>query len=455
MSVFGVRCSVFGGASPLGVVLAVGVAGCTSLSPAYVQPAVETPEVWKNAGQEAGSTAVGGFGSVELEGLEQRALARNTDVRAAVARVEQARAQLKVAGATMVPSVDVTGNVGRTLTSARGDTSGRSSSGVGVGLAYELDIFGRNAAAREGARASLKGSGFDKQALDLTTVRDVRTTYFQLMGLRERVGLAVESLQNAEQVLNLLRVRQEVGTASALEVSQQEASVEGSRASLASLRASEKAALSALAVLVGEGPSAFEVSGTSLSEMVAPQVGVGVPSALLAKRPDILAAEATLQAANADIGAARSALFPQVNLSAGQAFAFDPASSTVNLAAGLTAPIFHGGALRGQLEVTKARQRELVEGYRGTVLNAFREVEDALANAQAAEHRYAALLKASMAANRAYEITRIQLQAGAVDMPTLLESQRTQLSANDSLIQARQERLAAAAALEAAVGRSD
>lgn len=437
---------------------AVGVAGCTSLSPAYVRPVVDVPASWREqqGSQELGSQVARwweGFGSEELDELVRKALVQNTDVKASVARIEQARGQLRVAGATLVPSVDATAGVGRTVTGVRGDSTGVNRSSAGVALGYELDVFGGNAAVREGARANLRAAGFDKDALALVTARDVCTTYFQLQGLRERAALAEVSLNNAEAVLNLLRTRLEVGTASALEVSQQEASVESARASLSSLRQSEKTTLDALAVLVGATPSTFTVSGTALVAMTVPEVGAGVPSALLENRPDIKAAEAGLQAANADIGAARSALFPKVTLSAGDTFAFDPARSTLDLAAGLTAPIFHGGALRGQLDVSKARQQELVATYQGTVLSAFREVEDALGQAKSAEERYASLLKAMMAADRAYQLTRVQLDVGTVDMPTLLQTQGIQLSASDALVQARVDRLGAAAGLAAAVGK--
>jgi NodT family efflux transporter outer membrane factor (OMF) lipoprotein len=209
-------------------------------------------------------------------------------------------------------------------------------------------------------------------------------------------------------------------------------------------------------VLLGKPPRTIEIKAGKLDSLNVPVVAAGQPSDLLQRRPDIRAAEADLAAANANIGIARAAFFPSINLGTGVSIAASPisggASTAASLAGSLAAPIFEGGRLEANLEATRARRTELVEDYRKTVLTGFREVEDALAAVKGAEARRKALETALKEARTSYRLSRQQYDAGAVDFQTLLDSQRSLFSAQDSYAQSRLAMLLAAVDLYKALG---
>ena len=209
-------------------------------------------------------------------------------------------------------------------------------------------------------------------------------------------------------------------------------------------------------MLAGQAPTTLNVSGTSLSGVTIPAIAPGQPSELLQRRPDIRASEADLVAANANIGAARAALYPSVNLgtnwSAAAAGFANPATTAMALAASLAVPIFQGGRLEGGVEQATARQKELAEVYRKTVLVSFQETEDALSAVKASEKRERAFATSLAEARKAYELSRQQFDAGAIDFQTLLDTQNGLLSAQDGYAQTRLERLSAAIDLYKALG---
>jgi multidrug efflux system outer membrane protein len=186
--------------------------------------------------------------------------------------------------------------------------------------------------------------------------------------------------------------------------------------------------------------------------MRAPTIKPGQPVALLARRPDLRRAEADLIAANADIGVARAALFPNLGINIDAAIASDPLTKTISIGSALLAPIFHGGRLKAGVRLSEARMAELVEAYRKTYLVALREVEDALAAVRSARQRVAQLTTALEEARNAYRLQRIQYEAGAIDFQTLLDAQRTLFDTDDNLALARFDRLNAAVALIQALG---
>lgn len=431
------------------------LAGC-SMTPAYRQPQVSTPAHW-SVGENPGAGQVTkdwwtNFGSAELDGLMTQALTQNTDIRAGIHRVEQARASLKIAGADLLPSVGGSAGASR----SRDDGSYGSSISIGADIAYELDLFGRNRAGVESARAGLSSAQFDQDALNLVVMSDVATGYFTLLNLRERLRIADENLVNAREVLRIIQARFDLGSASALDLSQQKSSVAGSDAARAALERQISNAENALAVLLGQAPQTLSFNGKNLNGLNVPDINPGQPSSLLQRRPDIRAAEADLIAANADIGAARAALFPSVTLgtnwSTVAAGFGNPAVTAMSLAAALSAPIFQGGRLEGGVEQATARQAELAENYRKTVLVSFQEVEDALAAVRSAQAREQLLAIAVREARSSYDLSRQQYDAGAIDFQRLLDTQTALLSAQDSHAQARLERLLAAVDLYKALG---
>jgi NodT family efflux transporter outer membrane factor (OMF) lipoprotein len=217
-----------------------------------------------------------------------------------------------------------------------------------------------------------------------------------------------------------------------------------------------KTARNALAVLVGKTPQSFAVAGKDLRSLSVPDIAPGQPSTLLERRPDIAAAEADLRAANADIGVARAAFFPDVTLGLDWTIASssigDPATTALALASSITAPIFKGGLLEGNLLFSKARKDELLENYRKSVLVSFRDVENALAGVKASQSRETSLATALSESRKAYDLSQKQYDVGSIDFQRLLDARRTMLAAEDNYIQTKHDRLAAAVDLYKSLG---
>lgn len=434
------------------------VAAC-SMTPDYATPAVTVPPAWEASPVAApgdyGAAWWRSFGSAELTDLVEQALRANQDLAAAGQRVAQARAALRAAGAGESVTVDASGAASRRNSITDGDgTLGTTSSGS-LRAAYELDLWGANAAATEAARQGVAGARFDREAAALVVQADVVDAYVQALARKDRLRIARENLDAARQTLGLVQVRVTEGLSAPLDLAQQEASVATIEAGIPALEGQLRATETALAVLTGRPPQGFRIRGESLAELTLPAPDPGQPAALLTRRPDIRAVEADLRAANADIGAARAAFLPAVNVSLGSSlsgFASGGTTTLLDLASGLAAPIFSGGRLEGALDGARAREQELAAGYRQTILTAFKDVEDALTDADASARRTRLLAVAADRAREATRVAREQYVAGAGDFLSVLDSQRSQLSAEDSLVQAEADRFAAGTALFRALG---
>lgn len=446
---------------PVAMVALVAVLSACSVGGEYQRPQVNAPAAYsQGAGKPTDQIAADwwkSFGSQELNGLIDKSLADNTDIRAALARIEQARAQLKIAGADLLPSIDATADASRSRRNpANGGATNETSLDAGLSVNYEVDLFGRNRAGADSARASLDASRFDSEAVNLLIMGEVARTYFTLINGYERLKIADDTLGNSRELLGIVEARLEAGAASSVDVAQQRAALAATEASRATIVRGIATAENALAVLVGEPAQTVKVRERSLAMLNIPAISPGQPSRLLERRPDIRKAEQDLIAANADIAAARAALFPSLNigLDAGLARAGlgDPTSTVITLLAGLTAPIFQGGRLEGGVEQVTARQKELLENYRKAVLVSFQEVEDALASTTAAQAREKALATGARESTRAYQLSRELYDAGASDFQALLDVQRDELSAKDAYSQSRSERLIAAVDLYLALG---
>jgi outer membrane protein, multidrug efflux system len=431
-------------------------AGC-SLTPDYFRPAVPVPPTYTAKSATTDPTIDAewwrAFRNRTLTRLVTEANVDNTDIGAAVARVKQARANYRIARSALFPSIDAEGNVALTHTDVKGlpdttDTTWR----IGGVLDWDLDIFGGNRAATASARAGVAASQFDREAIELAIQAEVAITYIGLLLARERLRISADTIANFIDVLRIAEARFEAGAGSALDVSQQKSALATVRAARALLEEDIRNAENAIAVLVGDAAGTVKLNGSGLSAMRAPRIRPGQPAALLARRPDIRRAEADLIAANADIGVARAALFPNLNLDLDAAIASDPLTKTISIGSSLLAPIFQGGRLKAGVRLSEARKAELVEVYRKTVLVGLREVEDALAAVRSAQKRVAELTTALEEARNAYRLQRVQYEAGAIDFQTLLDAQRTLFEADENLALARFDRLIAAVELIRALG---
>lgn len=441
-----------------GVVLLL--AGCT-LVPEYKRPAEIVPETWKNQAPKPQTDMARIspvwwtlFGSAELDRLMQEALTNNRDLTAALRRIDQFRALAKIAGAPLLPAVGAGGNY---LYNDSTRSGGGNSTWEGQwNMSYEVDLWGKLRAGRDSARALLDNAGFAYDALRLTVMGDVAQSYFALLGLRDRRRIAFDNFKNISDVLTLIESRFEEGAATALDVAQQQIERTNAAAQVARLDQEIAQSENALAVLIGRPPQQFEPRGQTLKDIQVPQADPARPAALFEDRPDIRGAEAELIAAHADIGVARAAFYPRLDLNADNIFTAalmsQPAGIGVALAASLSQPIFQGGRLEGELERTQARRRELVELYRQTLLTAYREVEDALAFGRQAARRREDLRLSVESARRAYELGLERYLAGATDYQTLLNVQRSLLVAQESEVLAHTDVLTASVLLYKALG---
>jgi outer membrane protein, multidrug efflux system len=391
------------------------------------------------------------LGSAELNRLIDNALAQNLDLEAALHRIDQARAQAKIAGAPLYPSVSASGSSSRIYQDPRNTTSVRGSGSI----SYEVDLWGKNRNQKKSADYQVDASQFDREALRLVVTSDATNFYAQILSLNDRIRIADFNLKNAEEILRIIEARFAQGGVSGLEVSQQRVEVNGFRTTLASLVEQRSTSANALAILLGLAPQNFATPNTTLATLSLPQVNLTPPATLLTARPDIESAEAGLRSVNADIGVARAAFFPSLTLGVDTAIAAGfggPASAATSLASSLLAPIFTGGALTGNLENVTARQKELAAQYQKTVLVAFQEVEDALAALKSNNEQAAISGESVKESQNAYDIAKARFDAGAIDYLTLLETQRSLYQAQDNQIAIRQGQLQSFVQLRKALG---
>lgn len=429
-----------------------------SLTPAYERPAATLPDEWPStAPADAVSVARWDemFGSEELRDLMAQALAANHDLAAAKARIEQARASASIARARLLPYASAGVSASRNREGDGENRSLRSTDQSLLTVGYEADLFGGYRAAAGAAQARLAASEFDWDATRLVLQADVASYYVQVLALKDRLAIARKNLEVARELMSLVEVRFRNGAASALEVAQQRATLLSVEAEVPALQQSLVETQSALAVLVGRSPEGFEVEATTLAALTLPGIAPGQPAELLQRRPDIRAAEARLVAAHADIGAARAALYPSLQLSGSTGVTgwLTGGSSTIaSLAASLAQTIFDGGELRGQVRLTEAVREELVESYLQAVLTSTKDVHDSLSAVQTTQARIELLTQNVEEARTALRIATARYRAGTDDLLALLETQRSLFSAEANLVQARLDGLNASIGLFKALG---
>lgn len=408
-----------------------------------------------------------GFGSDPLDSFIAQAQQANNDIAAAIARVREADAQARIAGSPLLPTVSLDG----TAAHQRASASTNRSSGSGGGLktatlytpslaaSYQVDFWGKNQAALSAADSTAQADRFDQASVELQVVTSVATSYFQALEARDRLAVAQNNLADAETVLKGLQLQEKVGTATALDVAQQVTTVEALNATVPPLEEQRRQSIDALAILIGASPEGVEITSGTLADLSFPIVAPGLPSDLLRRRPDIAAAEAQLQSANANIAVARAAFYPTITLTGTAGFAstqlktaFDPMNGVFSLASSLAQPIFDGGALEGQLDLSKATYDEMLANYRKSVISAFGNVEDALIAVQQTIDQVDRQDRATKAARRAHEIAVAQLRAGTINILTVLNTEGALYTAEDNLVQARFARLQAIIALFSALG---
>jgi outer membrane protein, multidrug efflux system len=396
-----------------------------------------------------------GFGSLELTRLIEEAQTANLDIGAAIARILQADAQSKIVGAPLLPTLDFVGTA--TKSKPPGGTE-RENYRPALNAAYEVDFWGKNRAFSRAAQETAVATRFAKEVVVLSTIASVATAYFQVVSSQERLRIARQNLAASNRILTLVKQRFDAGTASQLDVSQQESLVAAVRAAIPLLDQTLRQNIVTLAVLIGRPPSGFTVRGGSLYALRIPRVTPGLPSELLFQRPDIRVAEANLASADASVEAAR-ADFPRISLTAQGGYEsealkllFRPETAFYNLAVNIAQPLLDGFRLEGLLQLAKGRQLELLKIYCQTILVSFGDVEIALIAIADAAERERLQRQVVVSSRQAFEIAETRLREGTVDLVTVLQTQQTLFVAEDNSVIARLARLQAVLSLFQALG---
>jgi multidrug efflux system outer membrane protein len=452
------------------IVLLVLITACAPLGPDYHRPDVNVPTSYREPEPPASALPAPPsqwwrlYEDSTLNELVAAGLANGTDMRLAIARIEEAAGLLREANATLLPEIDVSGNAGRAgasfqLPAARGGARTTNNNfQLSANTAFELDFWGRLRRLREAARAQYAASEFGRGVVGLTLSGAIVRTYFNVRSLDSQITVSDETLRDAIDSVTIARARADAGIASGLDVYQAEANRAQLAAQLKELRRLRAVAIHQLGVLTGN--PGLELAAADLRTLPSPPLPPpGVPAELLERRPDVRQAEATLMAANAQIGVARAAQLPTISLTGGIGVQSDilkhiatTGASTWSIGVGLLGPILDWGRYAARTEQAEARAREAGVQYEQAVQTAFREVSDALSNVAAAADTEQDLAARVDYARNSLRLATQRYEAGYSAYLEVLDAQRTLNDAQLALVRNRQSFLTFTADLMNALG---
>ena len=455
-------------------ILSLFVAACMTVGPDYERPQSGLPAAFpEDGGSASGETAgpvIGSewwkvYGDPQLDELVASALARNADIRVAVARIEETDANLREAGAAFLPEIDlgVAGSRQRISTTTATPTPAgtaviRNNVRLALNTAFEIDFWGKLRRTLEAARALALGTRYAKDVVTLSLAGLTAQAYFSLRSLDQQLAFTRSTLASRDAALDLVRRRAAGGIASDLELSQAQSARAEVSLQLREFQRQRSLVEHQLATLTGRldlGVAQAALPGLPIP----PLPPAGLPSQLIERRPDIQQAEQQLIAANAQIGVARAAMFPNVSLtgalgdeSRALASLLDSGSRIWSLGFGVTLPIFEWGRLAARSDAAQARAHQLVAGYQKSVETAFREVADALGNAAAGSEAEKDLQTRLQAARTAARLAQLRYQSGYSPYLEVLDAQRSLNDAELAVVRNHQSRLAASVDLMKALG---
>jgi NodT family efflux transporter outer membrane factor (OMF) lipoprotein len=406
------------------------------------------------------------FKDPQLTELETKAAAANQNLKAAYARLQQARAQTRVARADLFPTITAAAMAERSRTSPNsprfppGDETTGNDFNLEGDFSYEFDLWGRVRNEVASARASQQASAADLASLTLSIGAELATDYFSLRSDDAQQLLVDQAVKDYQQSLQLTQNLYNAGAIPLGDVAQAQAQLENAMTQAADIRLQREQAAHAIAVLIGENPSSFRIALSPLPlDAMPPGVNPDLPSTLLERRPDVAEAERRVAAANAQIGVARAAYFPQFTLDASAGFNSTGAGNWLaapsrfwSVGPQLAVPIFEGGRLLAQTERTKAQYAEQVADYRNTVLTAYQDVEDSLAALRQLEQEAQTVAAAVTAAGLALQQSQYRYSAGAVTYLEVSSAETTALQAQLSAANIQTRRLDASVMLIKALG---
>ena len=464
--------------SSVGVVASLAFASC-AVGPNYTQPDTQVPARW-SAATSARTSPVSGdisrwwrtFGDSLLTDLIEQALQNSPDARIAEARLRQARAHAAAAGAARYPSLSATGSASRTgATSGLGGLvatppSGATTTGVGLSgtqlqagfdASWEVDVFGRTRRSVEAAVADRQASEEALHSAHVLLAAEVARNYYQLRALQSRLQIGRDNLASQSETLDLAQYRAQAGLVSVQDVEQARANQQQTRAQIPTLETSLVETEHHLDVLLGKSPGGLHgrlAVAQPLPDLPA-SVAVTIPADTLRQRPDVRAAERSLAAETARLGVAAAALYPSFTLSGSiglEALAGNSAGGVYSLLAGITAPLFNGGKLRAQRDEQNAVREQALETYKKAILTALEDVENALVTFGQIRERVDGLANAVSAARSAAQVAHQRYTAGIIDFQSVLDTDRTVLSLEDSLASSRGDGVLSVVSLYKALG---
>ncbi|HXR09944.1 MAG TPA: efflux transporter outer membrane subunit [Candidatus Acidoferrales bacterium] len=451
--------------------LVVFLAGCT-VGPNYKRPNTDAPIAFRGlTAEETASASTQSLGEQkwwevfqdeQLQKLIRTALQQNYDARIAATRVLEAQAEVGLARANQLPTVNVSGTGTGLRNPATGPIPAYSFNfgRVTANAAWDADFWGKYRRATEAARANLLATAWARQEVNVTLVANVAAAYFQLRELDLELEISQKALASRKESLELTKTLEEHGINSILDVRQAEQLVYTAAADIADLKRRIGQQEDFLSILLGNNPGPIAPRGKELTDQPhAPMVPAGLPSALLERRPDIRQSEELLVAANARIGVARAAYFPDISLTAQPGFLsssltglFSGSTGLWTFAGTITQPIFEGGALRSNVRLAEAQQQEAVLTYQQTIQGAFRDVSDALIAYQQNQEFRAQEELLAHAAEDASQLSGKRYQAGTTNYLEVLTNETNYLSADLGLAQARLNELLALVQIYKALG---
>jgi multidrug efflux system outer membrane protein len=440
------------------------LAGCAEVRPLIT--AVTVPSAYREAGHAKPTEPLRrdwwrSFRSPELSSLVEEARIDNFDIASAIANVEQAQAEIVTAGAALYPQVTGDASAQRSRQAGFDGHVGRGQNlfALSASASYELDFWGKNSEALASAKSAAAASQYDRDTVELTTIASVANAYFAILAAQDRVAIARQNVASASHILDLINNQFTAGTASGLDVAQQQSLVGQQKASIPPLQLSIEQNKAAIALLVGKPPALVKIGGGGMGRLHPPRVSAGLPSQLLTRRPDVAAAQATLISSHQSALSAYAAQFPSISLtgdggveSSALKSLFDPAAGFYSVAAGVTQPIIDGGTLRSAVERANGVQDFSLAAYRKAVVQAFVDVENALAAVRLLTRQEALQQDVVNSSRTAYDISEQQLRGGTVDLVTVLQTEQTLFSALDTLAQIKLSRLQALISLHQALG---
>ncbi|MGZ5130614.1 MAG: efflux transporter outer membrane subunit [Caldimonas sp.] len=445
-----------------GIALLLG--GCVA-GPDYVRPQVATPPAWKieapwRAGAPADEAPKGPwwqrFGDPRLDALQQQAIAHSPTLELAAARLEQARALVRVAAAGALPAASLGGRVARQRISANRPLSNYASPNFAtvqddilpsLSVSYEIDLAGRIRRGVEGAQASAEQAAADLENTRLLVGTDLASAYFNLRAIDIELDVLSRSIDLQRRSLDFVSTRHDLGVASGLDVGQQQALLDTTLTQVDLLRRQRSQFEHAVGTLAGTPAPAFELA-PDIGELEPPRVPLGIPSDVLQRRPDVASAERAMAAANAQIGVASAAYYPSITIAPSVGFEsralanlFDAPSLLWSIGASVTQPLLSGGRIGANVDAARANYDATVANYRRVVLTAMQEVEDGITGLAALERADAQARTAVATARRVLELATARYEGGATTYLDVITAQQSLLAAERLAAQLAGQRL--------------